>query len=172
MNTRKDDGPAANDGDEMWGNVKNISFDLTNDEVNVINARNSKFLFTDKLNPENIHATCLQSRISVAFCFSIRFYSRVMKQIFRIVRNRSLHQVLSQSCWIRLVMECDADNVRVSQVPNVSATQTLIPEKVTNFSLQPSIKCILQYSTAHKYRATYSPVASKNKNAKVITWDT
>jgi len=53
MNTRKDDGPAANDDydDEMWGNIKNISFDLINDEVNVISATNFKFLFPGKHNP-------------------------------------------------------------------------------------------------------------------------
>ena len=50
MNTRKDDGPAANDDDddEIWGNIKYISFDLTNDEVHVINATDFKFLFAGK----------------------------------------------------------------------------------------------------------------------------
>jgi hypothetical protein len=52
MNTREDDGPAANDNDdddEMWGNVKNISFDLTNEEINVIKDTNFKFLFAGKV---------------------------------------------------------------------------------------------------------------------------
>jgi hypothetical protein len=84
MNTRKDDGPAANDDydDEMWGNVKNISFDLINDVVNVIRATNFKFLFPGKHNPMKIHATQQHSRISVTFCFSICIYSQNLKQIF------------------------------------------------------------------------------------------
>lgn len=85
MNTRKDDGPTAtddDDDDEMWGNVKNISSDLTNGEVDVINATNFKFLFAGKHNPVYIHATRLHSRISVTFCFSICIYSRILKQIF------------------------------------------------------------------------------------------
>jgi hypothetical protein len=88
MNTREDDEPAANDDDdyddddEMWGNVKNISFDLTNVEVNVINDTNFKFLFAGKHSPANIHAMRLHSRIFVAFCFAIRVYSRDPKQIF------------------------------------------------------------------------------------------
>ena len=112
MNTRKDDGPAATDGDdEMWGNVKNISFDLTNDEVNVINTANSKFLFADKriFRKYTRHPPAQQG-----ICRVLLLNTRLLpgpEANFRMLRICSLHQVLSQSCWIYLVMECEADNV-------------------------------------------------------------
>jgi len=131
MNTREDDGPAANDNDdddEMWWNVE-----LTNEEINVIKDTNFKFLFAGKHSPANIQATRLHSRIFVAFCFSIRVYSRDLKQIFAgqnpvpfimsILLNRPCHGMRRRQ----------HTSTRISS-PNCFSHTNTNTEKVNNFS--------------------------------------